>query len=616
MNSTIQANSPATPKKAGAASAKSATPSILLVDDSTFCRELVSEVLRASGFVVEAAGDGQEALSVLGKAPVDIILLDNEMPVMDGLGFLKSLRADARWGSLPVIMLTSSAAKSVIVEASRYRVCGYLVKERFSMPELLFRVRNALGQDREMKPAAPAAAPPSSAPAQSAPVKPRPLPPAVKAKTPAPKAAMPVMSVPNLIARDVTLAGLSEITSAKTLSGAASQVIAMTASAKPNFAEVAGVIRQDPVLAVRVLQRAASAAVSATKSRLANIDDAVRILGIDAVRDLAVSIGVFKAFSEEGADGIDIVRCWQHAFATAVVMGRIVPRTDTIPPGIPHLTGLFHDLPELLLRQKFPAEYAAASDFALQGKLPVTDLLSRVFGVPYSELVASLLDRLKIPSQIVEPIKVFQQNPGLPIDAYEGTLPRSLAIADRIVHGMMLCSSSDDVVSPVSEDDCHRVLIPSAAINTLELKVEAVTIVSMLANLAPAEEAALSKPLISRRDTALWYIRHPSMAPLDPLETAVRNLVTRPQVRDRMPRADELTSAQGIILVSPTPGESQLGEAMRLRAILGKELPILNLTSRTESRDPATQKDGVEDATYPLPVSHLARFISTLATSA
>jgi len=111
---------------------------LLLEDDATF-RDLVSAALKRAGFEVTNAGDGQAGWDALDKAQPDLILLDLAMPRLDGLSFLRRLRANEKWGSVPVLVVSansSAASNAVTLGAS-----GYLLKSRFSMPELLETVQ-------------------------------------------------------------------------------------------------------------------------------------------------------------------------------------------------------------------------------------------------------------------------------------------------------------------------------------------------------------------------------------------------------------------------------------------------------------------------------------------
>ena len=90
-----------------------ARPRILLVEDDPVSRELSAELLRAAGLDVTTVPDGQTALDLLARSEpgVDAVLMDCQMPGMDGYETTRRLRRDPRWRGLPVIALTASATQ-------------------------------------------------------------------------------------------------------------------------------------------------------------------------------------------------------------------------------------------------------------------------------------------------------------------------------------------------------------------------------------------------------------------------------------------------------------------------------------------------------------------------
>jgi len=101
---------------------------VLVVDDSLTVRRATQRLLERHGYVVELARDGVEALAFLHRERPAVILLDIEMPRMDGFELLATLRDDARWRDLPVVMITSRIADRHRERATQLGANAYMGK--------------------------------------------------------------------------------------------------------------------------------------------------------------------------------------------------------------------------------------------------------------------------------------------------------------------------------------------------------------------------------------------------------------------------------------------------------------------------------------------------------
>src|SRR4051794_12101953 len=84
-------------------------PKILLVEDNEMNRDMLSRRLRRRGYEVSAAGDGLQAITSARTTPVDLILMDLSLPLLDGWQAPRALKADPGTGSIPIIALTAHA---------------------------------------------------------------------------------------------------------------------------------------------------------------------------------------------------------------------------------------------------------------------------------------------------------------------------------------------------------------------------------------------------------------------------------------------------------------------------------------------------------------------------
>ena len=101
---------------------------VLIVDDAYSLRQLVAFTLKEAGFQVLEGGNGREGLDQLHKSRVDLIVTDLNMPVMDGITFVRNLRQMHTAKYTPVLMLTTETQTSMRQEAKAAGATGWIVK--------------------------------------------------------------------------------------------------------------------------------------------------------------------------------------------------------------------------------------------------------------------------------------------------------------------------------------------------------------------------------------------------------------------------------------------------------------------------------------------------------
>lgn len=116
---------------------------ILAVDDSELNRNLVSGFLESLGYEADLAGDGREAIEYLSHTIPDLILLDLEMPEMDGFEVLARLRDDERWVDIPVVMISGRDDVENVVRALEMGADDFMSKP-FNRTILRARLRSSL----------------------------------------------------------------------------------------------------------------------------------------------------------------------------------------------------------------------------------------------------------------------------------------------------------------------------------------------------------------------------------------------------------------------------------------------------------------------------------------
>ena len=115
-------------------------PRLLIVDDQKTNLKIIGDILEKFGFDIILASDGDEALVLLGRSPVDLVLLDVLMPGRDGFEVCRMIRTHPQWSDIPVIFLSAADDKNLIVRALEVGGVDYVTKP-FNKAELISRVR-------------------------------------------------------------------------------------------------------------------------------------------------------------------------------------------------------------------------------------------------------------------------------------------------------------------------------------------------------------------------------------------------------------------------------------------------------------------------------------------
>ncbi len=118
-------------------------PLVIVADDDALLRSLVEFKLKARGYRVATAGDGDEALRVIGQEQPDLVVLDAMMPGADGFEVLRRIKDDSALSAIPVVMLTARKQESDIVGALQLGASDYMVKP-FIPEELAMRIARLL----------------------------------------------------------------------------------------------------------------------------------------------------------------------------------------------------------------------------------------------------------------------------------------------------------------------------------------------------------------------------------------------------------------------------------------------------------------------------------------
>jgi two-component system, cell cycle response regulator DivK len=118
---------------------------ILVVEDQEDDRQIIRDMLAGSGYAITEAEDGEQALAAVAKERPDLILMEIQLPSMDGYEAMRRIRTDPALLSIPIIAVTSFAPRGEEQKA-RAAGCDHFVPKPYSPRELLAKIRQYISQ--------------------------------------------------------------------------------------------------------------------------------------------------------------------------------------------------------------------------------------------------------------------------------------------------------------------------------------------------------------------------------------------------------------------------------------------------------------------------------------
>jgi CheY-like chemotaxis protein len=405
---------------------------VLLVDDQPVFRDPVAMGLESMGFDVMCADSATQALDHLARFLPQVVVVDLSMPAINGLEFVKYLRSRGHYRLIPVIMLTAHSDQRFIIEAAKLGIRDYLLKSSFSLLDLVQRIRNyegGMGQGHSSLHGIPGSSVPGD-PSSGVPN----------------QAVAPPFELPR-----IPLQTLLDGVALRALKPQAARMIGMCASPEIGLMELEGELKQDPMLAARVLQTA-NTTTYRRGSPVNKLGEAISLLGLTNLRNVVASTviedGLLTDLVEE-----DAWRSWQNSLALARAMGEIDDPKVGPFPGSGYILGLCANLPQMLLTQFWGDRYRPIRDWAEANKQSPAKVLETIFSHPLDEIYQGILLKIGLPPKIAEPVVEFTQaTMGAGIELLSRTA-RVMDAANQWCRAMGFCMVPFQTIRAVTRDE-------------------------------------------------------------------------------------------------------------------------------------------------------------------
>lgn len=224
--------------------------------------------------------------------------------------------------------------------------------------------------------------------------------------------------------------------------GAALAIIRLTQQADVSMAELAGVIKADPAFVGRLV-KAANGLIAHDRRPVASIQEALMVLGVPAVRTMALGFSLLSNYRGGGCQGFDYERYWSFSLLMALGMQLLTQRTRAAAPDETFCLGLLARVGELALATLYADPYAEILKEHRQfPETRMVDLEQRAFAMNHRELTVAMLGDWGLPKIFSEAALYFEQpeRAGYPAGSREQVLIQSLMVAQTLAE---LCLTSE-----------------------------------------------------------------------------------------------------------------------------------------------------------------------------
>jgi HD-like signal output (HDOD) protein/ActR/RegA family two-component response regulator len=430
------------PRPVPATGARAEPVRVLVVDPAPMFGDALGRALAAEGIECRCVARGEEALDALSRRDADVLLLELRLPDMDGLALLRELRRDRAGRDTPVIVLTSASDRDTVVRAVALRVSAYFRRDQATLERVVGQTRQAADQVRRARARSSAGGcpgggvptpPPSGAPARD------------------PRAGLDALrDVSSVLTKSEITGFLEGCDKLRGFSPAIAHVLAVTSRPDSSLADIVRAVSRDPVLAVRLLRIANSAAYARGKM-VDSIATAVMRIGQENIQQAVVSIGVVERFSSVVTARVNFASFWEHSIAVALIAAAIARQARVVSPDLMFTAGILHDLGRLVYLELLGDVYVEVLDVASRLDLPLEAVERRMLHVTHAEAIEPALRSWGLPRALARPIACHHL-PAHLLHRHARDQTRdaaALALANRLAHAAVMGSSGNDMVYPL-----------------------------------------------------------------------------------------------------------------------------------------------------------------------
>lgn len=242
-----------------------------------------------------------------------------------------------------------------------------------------------------------------------------------------------------------------------TLSLVVARIIQVVSNPLTSAKDLSGIITVDQALTAKVL-RLANSAFYGFPFRIKNITQAVSILGFDTIRNLALTVSVYKIFTGVSNSGFSHIEFWKHCVGTAICASLIAKKIKYHSPESAFTAGLLHDIGKNFFDQYMHKEYREALKLAKDNKIPIEEAEKIVMGIDHALVGKWMAEKWNLPVELKAGI-ASHHHPEL--EQEESVIAHIIFAANILCKKKKIGYSGDDIILPLSEQSKELLSINS-----------------------------------------------------------------------------------------------------------------------------------------------------------
>ena len=332
---------------------------ILFVDDEAMILESLRRSLHSlrQAWHMSFATSGAEALEILDETPFDVIVTDICMPEMSGAELLEAVRQ--RYPHVVRIAITGQASEANLL------LCTGPVHRFLTKPTEVETLQAVIDHVFELR---------------------------------------------ELLATEKLQTVTARLTSLPSPQSLCHELLEELQSPEASLTKVAHFILQDIGMTTKVLHVVNSAFFGVGRT-MTSVEEAVKLLGLDIVKALVLSVQLLKSFDETSLEGFSLNMLWDHSMTVATYAKQIANIDKAEQPVVngAFFAGLLHDVGKLVLAAEIPEDYGTVLKLAAESKLAAVEAEHEILGATHAEVGAYLLGLWGFSNSVIEAIAFHHQ---------------------------------------------------------------------------------------------------------------------------------------------------------------------------------------------------------------